>query len=455
VAGRIDWQTVLPPQPAGVHALWLRGSAQQLPLLAGTEAHVTVLPLSAEAQRYAPWLVVAAAMGGLATAWLTLLRLRREPTAAARGERWLLGLLGAVGLLLPLVEAWRPLWGYDYPWHATRLRLLLVLVLLAACLLPWVLATRWQRLPAPSARASAAAAGALTLAALLALLAAQRWGYDPVTWVVHVAGLGSAAWLCRAGIRREPQLAWPVLTLLLLTLLLALADPKAFLDCLYVIALALLLSLLLMAHSQDLQRRAEQAARAEAQRRDLQARLLRGSMQPHWLMNNLTALQELIETEPLRASELVSRLAEAFDQLRRFSERERVSLQEELLLCRAHLGIVALLRGHAVTLQMEGETEGVALPPGLLHTQVENALTHGADLRAQPAFVLQVQREGGALLLSLRSPKGPGRAGSVQGGTGGRFIAASLASAYGDAASFNQGPEGAAHWCGRLRLPLA
>lgn len=454
--GQVDHWVPLPPQTAGRHQLRVRASSQRPLALRSAEAELRLATLQTQASaRYAPWLVAAAASGCLALAWGYFLLAARhasqetERHAGRRSEQRLLLALGLVGLLLPLAEAWRPLLGYAYPWHPWRLGLILGLTGLAAWLLPLALAARWRMLG--PARRWGPLAG---LSLLLLAGAGPGYSYDMAGYFAHVLGLLAAALMCWRGRAQEPGMAWPLLATLLCSLTLALLWPGAFLDGFYFLALALLMSLLLLGHARGLLRLGEQAARSEAQRAELQTRLLRNSMQPHWLMNTLTSLQELIETEPARASRMVDLLAEEFSQLRRLADAPLITLDQELELCRAHLRILALLRGHEITLQVEGLSDGITLPPGLLHTLVENALTHGGDLRVQPAFLLQIEQQGDTTDLRFRAPQGPGRKSDRPSGAGRQFIEASLAAAFPGRWHFSDGPDGRGHWCSLLSLPL-
>jgi LytS/YehU family sensor histidine kinase len=170
-------------------------------------------------------------------------------------------------------------------------------------------------------------------------------------------------------------------------------------------------------------------------------------------MNTLTCLQELIELSPMRASRLVESLADQFDRLRDSSSRQSVPLQDELALCRSHLDIVGLALDRRMVLEVDGEDAAISLPPGILHAQVENALTHaGAGACALHPFRLHVQRDNARWILELRSARGSaphrGR------GTGTRYIEASLAAASPAGWSFVQGIDGD-HWCGRIELTCA
>ena len=170
-------------------------------------------------------------------------------------------------------------------------------------------------------------------------------------------------------------------------------------------------------------------------------------------MNTLTCLQELIEQAPAKASRLVESLAEQFDRLRESSSRQSVPLSEELALCRNHLDIVGQALDQPMTLEVDANDLQLSLPPGVLHAQVENALTHaGAVACAQRPFRLRVQRDKQHWILELRSARGsaPHRG----QGTGSRYIEASLAASHPNRWHYSQGADGA-DWCSRIELTCA
>jgi len=136
--------------------------------------------------------VVSVAWGALALTWLYFLR-TGSPSADARnpgslgnpinqgnqgnGERgtyWSLVALGTTGLLLPLAESARDLWGYAYPLHSLRLQTVLASTLFAAWLLPLSLALRWGW-----PRRPVLWSGAWALALMLVVAAVlPSYGYD-------------------------------------------------------------------------------------------------------------------------------------------------------------------------------------------------------------------------------------------------------------------------------------
>jgi signal transduction histidine kinase len=143
-------------------------------------------------------------------------------------------------------------------------------------------------------------------------------------------------------------------------------------------------------------RRAELTANEATQRAEteqlertvLEARLeaLQAQIEPHFLFNTLASIDQLIQTDPPRASKmqqsLIRYLRSAMPQMR---EGSRPSLGQQVDLCSAFLEIMAV--------RMEGRLQPVvSVPEGLksavfpsmmLQTLAENAIKHGLEPKVE------------------------------------------------------------------------
>jgi len=443
--GQIDITRVLPPASPtdNDELLVLASSHHQQFGLYSADALAVIAPAQVLYQRSTlPWLIAALATGALAAACLYFLALQRGRPQMAGGR--LLLALCMVGMALPLIESWRPLFGYTYPWHGPRLYALLALHVAAAVLLPAYLARRFG-IGVPKGMS-------IGYGAVLLLVVTLLPSFDIRSSVVLLLSLlASAGLLLRASGEREER--WPILALLLAGVLALLFAPGAFLDGPYFLLLAVLVGFLLLCHAAQVRDLDLHNARLREERASLSLQLLQRGIQPHWLMNTLTCLQELIEQAPPRASRLVESLAEQFDRLRDSSSRQSLPLAEELALCRNHLDIVGQALDQSITLHVDADDLQLSLPPGVLHAQVENALTHaGAAACAQRPFHLRVQRDGSRWLLELRSARGS--AAHRGQGTGTRYIEASLAASYPNRWHYQQGADGE-DWYSRIELTCA
>jgi signal transduction histidine kinase len=139
-------------------------------------------------------------------------------------------------------------------------------------------------------------------------------------------------------------------------------------------------------------RRAEATASEATQRAEteqlertvLEARMeaLQAQIEPHFLFNTLGSIDQLIQTDPTRASKmqqsLIRYLRSAMPQMR---EGRRATLGQQVDLCRAFLEIMAV-RMEERLIPLVNVPEGLksaSFPSMMLQTLVENAIKHGLE----------------------------------------------------------------------------
>jgi LytS/YehU family sensor histidine kinase len=94
-----------------------------------------------------------------------------------------------------------------------------------------------------------------------------------------------------------------------------------------------------------------------------------------------------------------------------------------------------------------------AVPPAVLHTLVENAVTHNAYAPGPVLLTLRETRDGGRRQYTLRAPlAGPPREGA-RDGTGLRYVRARLEESYPGEWALSSAVEGG-EWTTRIDLPL-
>jgi hypothetical protein len=120
----------------------------------------------------------------------------------------------------------------------------------------------------------------------------------------------------------------------------------------------------------------------------LELELLKKHIHPHYLLNTLNSIVAWIEEDPRNAVQLISALADEFRMLLRFSKLPLITLSEEIALCKAHLRVMGLRYGKEFAFEAEGIEGSEMIPPLIIHTLVENGLTHGYKQKSCGRFVL-------------------------------------------------------------------
>ncbi len=125
----------------------------------------------------------------------------------------------------------------------------------------------------------------------------------------------------------------------------------------------------------------------------LEAELIKKSIQPHFLMNTLLSIKSWLGQDSATAEKMVEALAEEFRMINGISSKPEIALEEELSLCRRHLELMGYRREARYELRVIGSCRGFTIPPMILHTLVENGLTHAFKPAEDGSFLFTCRRE--------------------------------------------------------------
>lgn len=120
----------------------------------------------------------------------------------------------------------------------------------------------------------------------------------------------------------------------------------------------------------------------------LENELLKRNIQPHFILNTLTALQEVVEQNQKQAVKLIQSLADEFRLFSKVSDKKLISISDELEICSAHLQIMEYRKDACFTLTTENIDGNELIPPGIFHTIVENGTTHGFASQMNGEFTI-------------------------------------------------------------------
>jgi hypothetical protein len=299
--------------------------------------------------------------------------------------------------------------------------------------------------------------GWIWMLALAAMMAAV-WPISPLYNVKALAlgcsALGLSIVITLLGCRRRRRGAGFILIALTITAIALASDPRDFLEQSFIYNSGAVMIGYVIALSLQLreQRRAARASQLAAARLELE--LLKKNIQPHFLLNTLATIMEVIEDDPKTAVALIEALAGEFRILARVSGEQLISLEQELDLCRAHLRVMSLRKGAHCTLAIAPDVDGrLLVPPALFHTLVENGLTHLLPRNGQQRFALSVKLDGALARLTFTAegipaepvprqmaPRDVGAPVAPAEGTGLRYIRARLNESFSDRWTLDGGP---------------
>ncbi|MCJ7525922.1 MAG: sensor histidine kinase [Candidatus Aminicenantes bacterium] len=221
-------------------------------------------------------------------------------------------------------------------------------------------------------------------------------------------------------------------------LLLPLLPVLAFLDEPFISLLAYSIFLVGLMGSVTLKMREQfrtlDALRFRSQR--LEAELLKKYIQPHFIMNTLQSIKSFLGRDSAKAEKLIETLAGEFRLINRISGEMEIPLEEELRLCRLHLELMGYRRDANYQLLTDGDCLGFSIPPMVLHTLIENGLTHAFKPKENGNFRFHCQRKGHKTVYRLENDGSnlaemlKGSSAHIEEGMGMKYVRARLAEAY-------------------------
>ena len=177
----------------------------------------------------------------------------------------------------------------------------------------------------------------------------------------------------------------------------------------------------------------------QLERTVLEARMqaLQAQIEPHFLFNTLASIDQLIQTDPPRASKmqrsLIRYLRSAIPQMR---DLARPTLGQQVDLCTAFLDIMAVRMEDRLQSAVAG-SEGLksaTFPSMMLLTLVENAIKHGLEPKAEGGRIdIGAEIVDGQLAVHVQDT-GVGFAPIGEGGVGLANVRERLRALYGDRA---------------------
>ncbi|HEX3108046.1 MAG TPA: histidine kinase [Thermoanaerobaculia bacterium] len=319
--------------------------------------------------------------------------------------------------LLAVAETWRWTVGYTYDVQATRLTIVTALTFAISLLLPcfFVLELELRRTR-------------MWIAAFIALISAVALiplAPDDRCLALFGTALFLSACTLAAAIRARGRRTIPGAAAVSILVLAFVRGGFGFSDNMFFIAFCAAIASLLIGMALETRRQ-----RREHER--LEAALLHKMIEPHFVMNTLTALMEWVESDPANGVRFLEAFAEELRIFSSIARDTRIPIEREIALCRSHLAVMECRKGKRFHLRAESVDPDGAIPPAVLHTLVENALTHNRYDGDEIEFQLREERSRKTRRYIFDAPvAAASNAANPHGdGTGLRYVKARLEESY-------------------------
>lgn len=114
---------------------------------------------------------------------------------------------------------------------------------------------------------------------------------------------------------------------------------------------------------------------------------LRSQVDPHFLFNNLSLLDDLIDSDSDGAHSFLECLSKVYRYKLVNMNVHLVSIEDEMRMLRAYIALVRTRFGDAVRVTMPAEAPQGSIPPLAMQLLVENAVKHNAHSKSHPLAI--------------------------------------------------------------------
>ena len=188
---------------------------------------------------------------------------------------------------------------------------------------------------------------------------------------------------------------------------------------------------------------------------EMARRLAAAQIEPHFLFNTLASLQHWVQTKDDRAAPLLAALTGYLRATLPMFNRPLLAVGDELTVIERYLQVMQARMGARLSWRIDvaPALRGLALPPGVLLTLVENAVVHGLEPQlAGGELLLRGQRLDHELHFEVVD-NGPGPGATLNEGVGLSNIRQRLALSCGSAARLQLGSAPGGGFRAELSLP--
>lgn len=143
-----------------------------------------------------------------------------------------------------------------------------------------------------------------------------------------------------------------------------------------------------------------------ASHNEIELKNLRSQLNPHFLFNSLNSIRALIDIEPHRAQENITKLSNLLRKSLIIGSEQLVPLEEELSIVQDYLDLekVRFEERLEIVQEIDPEIVHLLIPPFILQTLVENALKHGVSQLIEGGTVwIRTKKHADSIILEVEN----------------------------------------------------
>lgn len=127
---------------------------------------------------------------------------------------------------------------------------------------------------------------------------------------------------------------------------------------------------------------------ANIQSKRMELELYKKSIQPHFLMNSLSAIRYWVSESPDKSEQILDSLVGELHIILKVASKQLIPIVDEIALCKYHIGVMKMRMEKDYRFKTIGISPTEVIPPLIFHTLIENAFTHEDSLKARLSFVI-------------------------------------------------------------------
>nr|WP_246834154.1 7TM diverse intracellular signaling domain-containing protein [Leptospira bourretii] len=120
----------------------------------------------------------------------------------------------------------------------------------------------------------------------------------------------------------------------------------------------------------------------------MELELYKKTIQPHFLMNSLSAIRYWVSESPVKSAEILDSLVGELRIILKVASKQLIPIGDEIELCKYHIGVMKLRMEKEYRFRTFGINPNEGIPPLIFHTLIENAFTHEDSIKAKLSFVI-------------------------------------------------------------------